>query len=183
MRQEVVMGNEKRVAALVARSTKHGLAKRGRMSPEYAAWMAIKARCYNPACTRFPAYGGRGIVMCERWLHDPAAFYADMGPRPSSKHSIDRIDVNGNYEPGNCRWATMREQNNNRTNNRLIMFNGRMRTLQQISELTGISHPTLHYRLAAGWSVELATTVKPSSGNRVTSSVRLGVRVLPDGEG
>ncbi len=82
---------------------------------EYRAWQAMKNRCYNPNCEKYARWGGRGITVCERWLHSFANFYADMGQRPSAKHSLDRIDNDGNYEPGNCRWATSVEQNNNQS--------------------------------------------------------------------
>ena len=74
----------------------------------------MKRRCYTPTSGGYSIYGGRGIRVCDRWRNSFEAFYADMGPRPSAKHSLDRIDVDGNYEPGNCRWATHGEQSWNR---------------------------------------------------------------------
>ena len=93
---------------------KHGL----RYSREWSIWNSMKNRCLNPKRTNFKWYGGRGIKVCERWRKSFALFYADMGPCPSPKHSIDRIDVNGHYDPGNCRWLPLSQQNSNKRNNK-----------------------------------------------------------------
>jgi hypothetical protein len=86
---------------------KHG----GSGTPEYRAWAAAKSRCSNPNATGYERYGGRGITMCERWRESFPAFLEDMGPKPSPQHSLDRFpDRDGNYEPGNCRWATFIQQ-------------------------------------------------------------------------
>lgn len=96
--------------AVVRRNSKHGRSKSG---VEYETWKRIRQRCYNPNNQDYIYYGARGICVCSRW-DDFQNFIADMGPRPSPRHSIDRIDVNGNYEPQNCRWATSEIQRRNR---------------------------------------------------------------------
>jgi len=82
-------------------------------SKEYRAWLNMKCRCYNRLSTGYQMYGGRGIKVCAKWRFSFDAFYADVGPAPSPKHSIDRIDTNGSYRPGNVRWATRSVQNKN----------------------------------------------------------------------
>ena len=92
------------------KNLKHGM----RYSSEYNSWRGMKKRCYQQSHKSFINYGGRGIKVCDRWLNSFENFYEDMGNKPSLKHSIDRIDVNGDYEPNNCRWATHSEQNLNK---------------------------------------------------------------------
>lgn len=93
---------------------RHGHKSGGRSSPEYQAWASMRCRCVNQRDPHWPRYGGRGVSVCDSWASFEA-FLADMGPRPSSTHSLDRVDNNGNYEPSNCRWATKAEQSRNRS--------------------------------------------------------------------
>lgn len=125
----------------------HGMSR----SPEYRAWENARARCRNPKVKRYPLYGGRGIRMCDEWASSFEAFIRDMGRRPSSSHSLDRLDSNGHYEPGNCRWATAAQQNNNRSINRHVIVRGSRMTVAEASRLTGIPHATILGRLDRGY--------------------------------
>lgn len=134
-----------------ARRRTHG-ESRGSRTPEYRAWKSMKQRCYRKAHPFFADYGARGIAVCERWREDFAAFLADMGRRPSRRHSLDRIDVNGGYEPANCRWATGSEQCRNKRNNVLVTFGGRTATVAEWAEALGVKYGTLLLRVRRGWS-------------------------------
>lgn len=129
----------------------HGSATHGRsLTPEYRAWEHMHSRCSNPKVANFKDYGGRGIRVCERW-HSFECFLADMGPRPSKAHSIDRYPNNdGDYEPGNCRWATPVEQASNRRVNRIVTYEGRQMTLKEACERSGLPRSTAYARLKRG---------------------------------
>lgn len=146
------------IADLVRRSTTHGHGSRLGRSPEYKVWSSIKTRCNNKNDHNYLKYGARGIRICEEWQNDFSAFFRDMGRRPSQSHSIERIDNDGHYEPGNCCWATVEEQANNRRSSRFLEFNGDKRTVSQWAKHTGISQEALYRRLAKGWAVERALT-------------------------
>lgn len=138
---------------------RHGHSRRdekGRIiSPTYRTWRSIRIRCLNRNAEIYSRYGARGITICKRWLNSFEAFLADMGERPSPEHSIDRFpDKDGNYEPGNCRWATASEQQNNTSKNRIIEYQGQKRTMAEWSHLTGIAVSTLFNRLNRGWPDE-----------------------------
>jgi hypothetical protein len=129
-----------------AASTTHGLTG----IPEHRSWKAANNRCYNERCKNYKYYGGRGITVCEQWRGENgfSNFLADMGLRPSPKHSLDRWpNQNGNYEKSNCRWATPMEQANNKRNNVIIVVEGVEITLTGLSRKTGINIETLTYRL------------------------------------
>lgn len=107
---------------------------------EYKAWSLIKDRCYNPKNEYWDDYGGRGIKMCDRWRYSFSNFFEDMGFAPTPKHTIDRFpDNDGNYELGNCRWATQKQQSLNRRNNKIIEYNGVKKCLSEWCELFGVS--------------------------------------------
>jgi hypothetical protein len=136
---------------------KHGGAIRGNHTKEYKTWESMIRRCEMPSQRHFDRYGGRGISVCERWRHDYKAFLADIGPAPSPSHTIERVDFDGNYEPSNCRWATMAEQARNRSSNRMLTFNGRSLTMIEVAESCGVKYGTLWRRLKLGWPIEKAT--------------------------
>jgi hypothetical protein len=131
---------------LAARSTTHGMRK----TPEYKAWAGMKARCFRPSAGHYPDYGGRGITVAPEWLNFET-FFRDMGPKPSPSHSLDRIDANGDYCAGNCRWATTAQQMRNKRNTVLVTYNGQRMPLIAAAELAGIKPATVHARRRNGW--------------------------------
>jgi hypothetical protein len=126
-------------------------------SVEFSCWDNMIQRCSNPKATRYDRYGGRGIKVCERWLNSFENFLADVGKRPSPNHSIDRYpNGNGNYEPGNVRWATGKQQQRNISTNNLIVVNGEKMCLVEASERFGVNTTTIANRLRRGLPMEAA---------------------------
>lgn len=134
-------------------NTKHGMTE----SPEHHVWATMIQRCTNPNHGAYPHYGGRGINICQAWLRFEQ-FLADMGPRPSMGHSLERKNNDGNYEPGNCKWATRKEQCRNRRSNRVIEYQGESKTLAEWAELYGLQQSTLSARIRYGWPIHRALT-------------------------
>lgn len=142
------------------RTTTHGESD----TPLHSIWRGVIARC-KPNYPEAHNYYDRGIRVCERW-QTFENFKADMGERPSDKHSIDRIDNNGNYEPRNCRWATAKEQLRNTRRNRIVTFQGVSRCVTDWAEQLGFSVSCLKHRLNIGWSVEAALTTPTGATRR-----------------
>ena len=126
--------------------------------PLYKRWQRMKARCNNPNDKSYPHYGGRGIVVCARWADSFAAFLEDMGPTFRKGLELDRINNDGPYSPGNCRWATRRQQLNNTRANHLISFNGQTMNVTQWAVALGMRPGILRNRLSEGWGTERALT-------------------------
>lgn len=141
--------------------TTHGMTA----TTEYCIWSGIVKRCTNPKTKIFPFYGGRGIKVCHRWMKFEN-FYADMGPRPSKSHSIDRKHNDGDYEPSNCRWATRQEQMGNRRGNMYITMNGQTLCCAEWARRLGLQDQTIRRRVKLGQTGEQA--LRPSRLDRRT---------------
>lgn len=147
------------------RST-HGQTRHQVYAPEYRSWRSMRQRCMNPNAASYRYYGGRGITICERWLWSYENFLADMGPRPSPKHTLDRIENDGNYEPGNCRWATAEEQSANRRVTSAVTAFGETAPLTSWARAAGININTLRNRLEDGWRAEDALTTEVGAARK-----------------
>ena len=160
-------GNSKSCGCLktektIQRSITHGL-KNTRL---YYIWKGMKERCYNQNRKKYLDYGGRGIKVCDEWKNNPVSFYNwSINNGYSDDLTIDRINVNGNYEPSNCRWVTNIEQANNRRNSHFLTYKNETHTLSEWSRIVGICRGTLFARLKQGWSVEktLSTSINKSN--------------------
>ena len=155
---------------------KHGMTN----SRLYSVWSNMRSRCTNPNNKKYPAYGGRGITVCEEWQSfEPfmewalANGYDEKAPR--GQCTLDRIDFNGNYCPENCRWATNKTQCNNTRQNRILEHNGERHTMAEWAEITGINQSTISLRInKRGWTIEEALTIEPNYGNRVKKHTKAG---------
>ena len=137
---------------------KHGHCRATNRTKEWRAWNSMIRRCTYPSMDRYPHYGGRGITVCERW-NEFTNFLEDVGFAPSKKHSLGRIDNDGNYEPKNVRWETVEQQHRNTSANRKISYKGETLTLVEWSEKTGLKRTTITQRLDSyGWSIEKTLT-------------------------
>lgn len=126
----------------------------------YKSWAAMKTRCLNQKADNFTKYGALGVTVCDRWRDSYDAFLADMGPRPGLEYSIDRWpNPAGNYEPGNCRWATDAEQRSNQRRSVYVEVDGRRVLLNDYVKSLGLAYPTIYGRLRHGWTLEDAVTV------------------------
>jgi len=129
-----------------ARSITHGHRVGRKTTRTRKAYEHAKGRCFNPNDEKYPHYGARGITMCQEWAEDFSQFLKDMGECPPGM-SIDRVDVNGHYEPRNCRWATTRQQARTRTDNVLVEHAGRKMVLKDFADLMGVGYKALHARV------------------------------------
>lgn len=150
------------------RKVKHGHGRRYAQSPEYIAWNAMKNRCYNASHKDYGRYGGRGISVCDRWRSDFRSFLEDMGFKPSPEHTIDRVDNDGDYEPGNCRWATQDEQ----VNNRSVSVTIEGLTLREIAAAAGLTYACIHGRYYNGARTIADLTVPPNENHLWDSNGR-----------
>ena len=135
----------------------HGLVTQGdSYRPEYQIWVVMRRRCEDVKHVSYSRYGGVGVTVCPEWRRNFAAFFSYVGPRPTPKHTIDRIDNSKGYEPGNVRWATHKEQARNKKSTRLVTFEGKTQTVPDWARDLGIGESTLRNRLNNGLTVEKA---------------------------
>jgi hypothetical protein len=136
----------------------HGFTSGGIVQPQYAAWTNMRQRCHNPNHPRFPDYGGRGITVSEDWRRSFPKFHDEMGPRPSPQHTLDRIDNDGPYASGNCRWADTATQRRNSRSAHTATISGITSCVADLASRFGMPRHTVYSRLRRGWSLADALT-------------------------
>jgi hypothetical protein len=137
-------------------------------TPEYRTWVSMRHRCNNPRCRDYPEYGGRGIKICARWRIFET-FLIDMGPRPAGgkrEYSIERLDVNGDYEPGNCEWILDRRQHSNKRTNHYVIVNGEKMTMTEWARRNGVSTSCIYSRIRRNQTLTAASLQSSSPGKR-----------------
>lgn len=140
---------------------KHGHARKGRLTPEYNAWTAMVARCTNPRDARYRYYGGRGITVCRYWQRSFMAFLADVGPRPSNRHSLGRKDNDKGYFPKNVLWMTRSEQALNTQRSHRISVGPKTLTIAEWARELGVNRCVISNRLRRGWTPQESVTSPP----------------------
>lgn len=156
-----------RGAKISERTKQHGMSH----TRVHEIWWGIVVRCTYPSRKCWKDYGGRGITICDRWRNSFQAFLDDVGHPPTDQHSIDRIDCDGNYEPGNVRWATRLEQGANKRRNRRFQYKGREIGSRELSEITGIPAKTVAERARKGWTAEQIAEIPVSGGGYVAKAL------------
>lgn len=144
----------------------HGMSNR----PEYRVWRAMLDRCLREKATAYRHYGGRGITVCERWLVDFSSFYLDMGPRPTPKHTLERVKNHLGYGPDNCMWATKKTQARNRRSSVMVEFNGESRCLTEWAELAGVEVRTIKRRIAKNIPILCICGARPDGKDEPATS-------------
>lgn len=161
-------GNKKSCGCLHKESMQKLMSTHGKSkTAEYRSWCSMINRCSNKNSDDYKDYGGRGIKVCDRWRNDFTEFLKDMGERPSKLHSIDRIDVDGDYDPTNCRWDDKKEQAENRRNNLYYEYKGEILSINEWANKYNMSPKLLYARLnTQGWSIEKSLTTKLNGSNK-----------------
>lgn len=150
-------------------SFRHGHASNYGRTPTYVSWKSMISRCFHLGNGAYKDYGAKGITVCHRW-RSFLTFLADMGEKPTPRHTLDRIANNGNYEPGNCRWATLNEQARNKSNNAMLTYGGVTKPIADWADEVGLKAKTIKARLTRfGWSIEKALYTKPLSIREVSA--------------
>jgi hypothetical protein len=153
--------------ALVAKEGNTGV----KMHPSYQNWNAIRSRCFSKRSAGYKNYGAKGITMCDRWKNDFYAFASDMGPKPSRLHTVDRIDNAIGYQPGNCRWATRKEQQRNTRRNVMLEYGGIRLCQKDWAARLGVTGDCMRYRRRSGIPQGLVFSTENFKGTRLFKKI------------